>query len=51
MSKQGRMLVKLNLRLQSQLKTSLALAALENGRSLNAEIVQRLQTSFNQYRR
>jgi predicted HicB family RNase H-like nuclease len=46
MSKHGRMLVKLNLRLQSELKNKLHVAALENGRSLNAEIVQRLMRSF-----
>ena len=50
MSKHGRMLVKLNLRLPGQLKTELHLAAIENGRSLNAEIVYRLRQSINGYR-
>jgi predicted HicB family RNase H-like nuclease len=51
MSKHGRMLVKFNLRLPSALKTDLALAAMENNRSLNAEILARLQRSFETYRR
>ena len=49
MSKQARMLVKFNLRIPSGLKTDLEIAALENGRSLNAEIVQRLLRSLQGY--
>jgi len=39
------------LRLPPELKTALALAAHDNGRSLNAEIVQRLKQSLVVYRR
>jgi len=39
------------LRLPPELKLALESLALQNGRSLNAEIIQRLQASMNSYRR
>jgi len=41
----------LNVRMPPQLKERLREAAAENGRSLNAEIVQRLRASLETYRK
>jgi predicted HicB family RNase H-like nuclease len=51
MSKHGRMLVKFNLRLPAGLKSDLTLVAMENNRSLNAEIIARLRARLTAYRR
>jgi predicted HicB family RNase H-like nuclease len=49
MSKNGRPLAKFNLRLPPGLKTNLEAAAMQNDRSLNAEIVHRLRASCEGY--
>ena len=38
----------INLRVPADLKKKIELIAVENGRSLNAEVVQRLEQSFTQ---